>query len=206
MLYGFTGAHRSGKSTLAKTVAEELSIHYHATSTTEVAKMIGINPVAPMTLIQRVQLQEHLLKVHCQQLENLPRPLIVDRTPLDYLAYLLAEFPMGSERLVGSEVLDAASRYRTMCLEMIRQYYDGIFYLAPLPTYEVAEDKPAENRAYQDHVDLLILGSLAAIRENILDCRLFFSDFEARREAVHDLIVGRLDSIDQQRRSTVWIQ
>lgn len=201
MLYGLVGAHRSGKTTLAKQLAEDLGIDFHATSTTEVAKRHGFDPVAPMTLEERIRMQIVLLQDHCEQIAKLPRPLIVDRTPIDYLAYTLAEVDMMSHMLASPEVLEMINKFTTACLNATRMNYDCLYYLSPLDQYVAEPGKPAPNPAYQRHIALLIQGALMELHGQVDHALIRATDFNFRNDWIHDHIVHRLDSIDQMRSS-----
>lgn len=198
MLYGITGAHRSGKTTLGQTVADDLGIEFMSNSTTEVAKSLGFDPVAPMTLTQRVDLQVGLLDAHIKMITDAPRPLIVDRTPLDMIGYCLAEFNMTSAREVSKETLDRVEQFVRDCLKACETYYDHIIYLSPLTTYETADDKPDDNRPYQMHHALLVQGAMAQLEDKVSFTSIEETDFEWRRNFVHDLLVSRIDHIAYQ--------
>lgn len=204
MLYGLVGAHRSGKTTLAKRIAEDLGIHLHLTSTTEVAQKYGFDPVAPMSLKDRIRMQLILLTEHCGQLDKLPRPLIVDRTPLDYMAYMLAEVGMVSHMTASPEILLLIDKFITACLNATRQHYDCLYYLDPLEEYVMEPGKPAENPAYQRHIALLIQGALYQLHGVVNHVIIRSTDPEFRSEFIHDNIVERLDEIGKMRASAPY--
>ncbi|MBA8881799.1 AAA family ATPase [Phyllobacterium myrsinacearum] len=205
MLYGLTGAHRSGKTTLGTALAEDLEgLHFHATSTTAVAKAHGFDPVAPMSLAERLKLQRILLSDHIKTVQALPRPLVVDRTPLDYLGYLLAEFNMTSARNTTPEVLDEATSFVNECLDAALTYYDMIFYLSPLPSYEAAEGKPDLNKPFQWHHALLVQGSLAMLEGRLPYMIIEDTTHDFRRDFVQNQIVERMDHIDIMTRQSPY--
>ena len=206
MLYGFTGSSRSGKTTLAKTVAEELSIEFYPTSTFATAQKFGFDPMARLPLHERLSLQMRLLEDHVEILQKTPRPLIIDRTPIDYLNYLTAEFYMDSGKDTTVEVLEAARRFCNLCLDATRSFYDGIFYLAPLPDYKEEPGKHAANPIYQFHTALIIQGALSELQQSINYVLMHNPDFETRREAAHNFIVKRLDYIDRERKTAAYLQ
>lgn len=201
MLYGICGAHRSGKTTLAKALAEDLGIHFHETSTTQVAKQFGFDPVAPMSLRDRISMQIMLLGNHLEVINSLPRPLIVDRTPLDFMAYTLCEFGMQSAKETDPDVLAAAETFHGACMAATRMHYDRLYFLEPLSTYQVDNTKatPDPNRAFQIHYSLVMKGALQDLSEDVEHAVLVDEDFEFRREWVHDSIVDRLNEISSLR-------
>src|SRR3954465_9433351 len=95
MTFGISGAHRAGKSTLARETAKSLGIHYLDASTTEIMKGTGFYPVGPGSSFEkRLIAQEFLLKEFAKMAMKAPYPFISDRTPLDYIAYTLGELTM----------------------------------------------------------------------------------------------------------------
>lgn len=205
MLYGFTGPSRSGKTTLAKGIAEDLGIHFHATTTTATAKAHGYDPVAPMPLINRVELQHILLDAHLKEIADLPRPAIVDRTPIDHLAYLMCEIHMQSRDQLTDEAIKQVVRYQDRVFDEVPKRYDMVFFIGQLPHYEAAVDKPTDNRAYHSHYELVVEGALARLgHENGFKHGLLrVTDFETRKEVLHDVLVQRMDVIDKERKSTL---
>lgn len=201
MLFGISGAHRTGKSTLAKAVAEELGIDYIPTSIGEVAQRYGFDPVAPMTLHQRVALQMHLLEDHLELIDGLKGPAILDRTPIDFVGYLLAEFHMQSHLLCDDKHLEAAHRYVDLCLKATRTRYDFLFVTCPLPDYKEEPGKPAMNLAYQWHHHMLVMGATLSLHGSVNYSIIREADRTRRQEFVHDAIVARLDAVAEMRKS-----
>lgn len=153
MVFALAGAHRTGKSTTAAVASKRLNIPYVPFSTGPLLAQLGIDPVRPMTPHQRLEVQERALELLGKHLDQMPRPGITDRTPLDLAAYMLAE--------VGMHAGDADFSHRVMdyvqrCVDLTIKMVDAIYLLRPLPVYEVAGGKPPPNIAYQNHVQLLI--------------------------------------------------
>jgi nicotinamide riboside kinase len=205
MLFGISGASGTGKTTLAKRVAEDLGITYMPTSITECAKKHGFDAVAPMSLQSRIELQMHLLKDHVDMVTNADRPLIVDRTPIDMVAYLMAEFDMHSHMRATSEEIVAAEEYVDLCLDATTRLYDYIFVLGQLDHYEIKESRPADNRAYQTHTQLIMQGCLSQIHGRMNYMVIRSQDLEDRHETLSDAIVRRMDDISRERASSAHI-
>lgn len=201
MLYGLVGTHRSGKTTLARQISEDLGIDFYEVSTSEVAREAGFDPVAPMSLRERVSLQAALLERMVNDLNALPRPLITDRTPIDQFGYLMAEFHMTSHLHTEPDVLEAANVLAAECLEATRLCFDMIFMLSPLQLYVVDNTKatPAPNPAFQTHHDALLRGAISRLHGDVNYAIVPQMDFEQRREAVTTHIVERMNEIDEDR-------
>lgn len=155
-MFGIAGSQRSGKSTTAKLVAEKMGILYHPVSITATMKEGGFDPVADLSLEDRIAGQEYVLARHLHDLNTLKRPCVVDRTPLDMLAYMLGEITMHN---TPEPFWDRIHNYAEQAIEMTDLYYESIICLRPLDTYEVHPDKPPPNVGYQWMIQYLIEGS-----------------------------------------------
>lgn len=60
-MLGLSGAHRTGKTTLAQAFAKEQDINFLQTSATAVFKAAGLNPAGHLTIEQRIAVQEAML-------------------------------------------------------------------------------------------------------------------------------------------------
>ncbi|OCP21984.1 MULTISPECIES: AAA family ATPase [unclassified Ensifer] len=197
MLYGVCGTHRSGKTSTAKLLAEQLGVEF-LDSSFDVAKKFGYNPVGKMTLGERVAMQELVLEDHLDKLKHSPRPLITDRTPLDYFAYTMAQFGMTSHLECGQVVLEAAHRFAKRCLEETKAYYDMVFIMDPLVVYEVDPSKatPAANPAFQLHIHALIHGAVSQIHRDINYAMVPVMPVQDRVDFIAQEIIERMNDID----------
>lgn len=200
MLYGICGSSGSGKSTLGRMVAESLDMTFQPTSITECAKRHGFDAVGSLSLEQRLELQNHLLADHVEMIGKAKRPLIVDRTPIDFIAYLLAEFHMHSHEGMQPSLLLEVRNYVDLCLKETRAHYDMVFMLAPLPVYEVSVTRPAPNPAYQAHTDLIMRGALSCYSGPVAIINV--PDQQIRFNFVHDTIVERLNELEKKRKTS----
>jgi hypothetical protein len=159
MSFGITGASCSGKTTLAKGVAQAMNIHYHDASVTRLMKEAGVDPVGPTMPIEvRLEAQEHLLKAYIKEIKAIPGVFITDRTPIDMIAYTLGEITMNNcTEEQGRRVFD----YMFRCLAATAQLFDTILVLRPFPNYESSPTRPSVNTAYQWETQLLMEGALA---------------------------------------------
>lgn len=201
MLYGLSGPSGSGKTTLAKTIAESLDLTFMPTSITACAQKHGYNSVGMLSLGQRIDLQQHLLHDHMEMLNAAPRPLIVDRTPIDFIAYMMAEMDMHSHLRATDAELGRIHDYVNECLNAALAFYDYVFLLGQLDSYEVTETRPALNRAYGMHTQLLMMGALQALYGRLGYVILQTTDHLVHETTVHDLIVKRMNAIEQEKRS-----
>ncbi|MDE4914807.1 AAA family ATPase [Methylobacterium sp. 092160098-2] len=165
MILGLAGTHRSGKSTLARDVAERAGIGYYDGSFGRLAKTLGYESVAKMDIAERLSMQHRVLDLYDREIRQDGGGRITDRTPFDMCAYLIAEVGMHA----GLE--EAASRsvvaYRDRCIALTRELFDAVFLLQPLPVYVVADGKPSGDPAYQQHIQMLIEGGIHAARGSV---------------------------------------
>ncbi|PZR92038.1 MAG: hypothetical protein DI537_14530 [Stutzerimonas stutzeri] len=205
MMFGLSGSAGVGKTTLAKAIAADLDLTYMPTSITECGKRHGFDPVAFMTLTDRLRLQEHLLEDHIEMIKAAPRPLIVDRTPIDMIGYLMCEFHMQSHLFATAEEIKQADAYVEKALSAAVTHYDAIFLIGQLDSYEVAPTRPADNRAYQSHSQLVMEGALHRIGQRIRHGFVLTTDPDRRVELLSETIVERLDAIEAMRRTSAHI-
>jgi hypothetical protein len=195
MLFGFAGAHRSGKTTLAKAVAETLGIHFHPFGISEKAKLMGYNSVSDLPIEERIKLQEALLDMHLDEVDDLPRPCITDRTPLDMIGYMMAEVTMhNTTEAMG----DRIHKYMEQCLKATKTNFDMVIVTRPLPIFELDPKSPPPNLAYQWQHQLIVEGSAAQISDTVEVHTLISTDFKSRMSATCDTVVMRLESIKDE--------
>lgn len=169
------------------------------TSTVEVGRKHGIDPMNIDTLADRLDFQWKVLRHHEELLQTRPRPMILDRTPLDSAAYMLAEVGMRSHRELTPEQLTDVERYVAGCLRLTQLHYDYVFLLGQLEVYEVAVKRPAANPAYHRHFDLILKGLLNDLGEDINYMILQGQAHQFRMNLVQRTIVQRLDAFEKAR-------
>lgn len=165
MLIGLSGASRSGKTTVMKAVAERLGIPFHATSTTKVLQRLSVDLSKPLTLRERLGIQIDVFSSFIEDTAAIRQPTILDRTPIDMLAYMLCEVGMASKEDLGEDGIEKVGRYAQLCREHTAANFGSIFVLRPLPSYEAASFKPDDNPAYHQHFQLVVEGTLASMDE-----------------------------------------
>lgn len=205
MRYGLFGAHRSGKSTLAAAAAKVLGIEYLPIKTTEVAKRFGFNPVLPMTLSQRIDLQAILLDDFIKTVHQATGPFITDRTPLDHAAYLLTEINMRSGDQLDAAALQRCKDIYDAAIEVTSTTFEMVYYLQPLSTYEVDPTKPPENRIYQLHYEMVSLGILMQHSRRFNWASIPAMDLEERTSVFCQSVASRIQSIQESRQSATHL-
>ena len=195
-MFGFAGAQRTGKTTLAKAVAERLGFHYHDASVSRFAREYGVNAVGDLLMLERIMLQEYILKRFVEEIHKAPRPAITDRTPLDILAYMLGEVTMHN---TAPEFHERIKKYADQCLLETTRHFDLILALRPLPVYLADPDKPPLNRAYQSMVQMLIEGAAQNV-DGVVCGVVTATTLDARIVAACTVFSDHMETLNEQRR------
>ncbi len=158
MSIGCIGAHRSGKTTLAKALSAYFNLPFYNGSFGDMAKRLGYtSSVADMTLQERAKMQYDVLGEYTNEVRAMQKqqgPIITDRTPIDMMAYMLAE--CGMHDGAGSQ----AYVYVEDCIRLTHELFSGTIMIFPLETYEQDEGKPPLDAAYQRHIHYLMAAGL----------------------------------------------
>ena len=186
MIIGLTGAHRTGKSTLAKAFADKYhdEVKLCLTSASQVFQRLGYSPQAELDFETRLTIQEEILKELTKQYkEHTGQMAITDRTPIDMLAYTLAEV----NRQTLTPKLDTRLRkYSERCYDVTNQYFGVLIVVQPgIPLVDDPTKAPA-TEGYIEHINALICGLVA--QEVILPAHYYLArsstDLLARVDAV----------------------
>lgn len=206
MLYGITGSHGSGKTTLAKALADSLGVDFMPSDITGIAKSLGYDPVAPMTLNERIVMQQRILEAFTKKLDDLAgTATVIDRTPIDMMAYTLAEVGMYSHMFLTPEEKEQLNDYSLACLRLARTKFYAFILTNPLPIYEEDMKRPAFNPSYQHHLHFLIRGILTQTYEDELILDLREIDLERRVEKTSEFITLSLTGIREMRESALHL-
>jgi len=185
-MLALAGAHRSGKSTLAKTIAYVAKgVTYVPSQTTSVFKSLGLDISKPLTFDQRMLAQEAILDLHLHDVQHAPTPWIACRSTLDFAAYAMAEWgknapPEGEDRLLG---------YVDKCLKAASWTYTGIILVQPGIPYVEEEGKAPPSKTFQELMNTLCFSYM---RDSRVNCSSWFlrrelTGLEERVQAVSNI-------------------
>jgi len=152
MSIGLCGAHRTGKTTLASRYAEMHEIPFAQISTSDVFKRHGLDPAKPMSFSMRLWIQG-LVLAEAKAVWEGAQHFITDRTPIDFMAYTLAEIQGYTE---VDEV--ALNEYMAQCFDALNKYFRHLVVIQPGIPLVFEQDKAALNIAYIEHLNTLTLG------------------------------------------------
>lgn len=164
MIYGLTGASCAGKKTLGRQLSQKLGVPFIPIKITEIASELGLpSTVDNLDFMERITVQYKILCGMEVFLNDLTTPCIIDRTPIDLIAYMLAEINMHS--LTNTlEIIDSSLvEFYNSCIELTKEYVDRLYCLDYLPLYDLNTKRPPSGLAYQLHRQLLIKGAMSQL-------------------------------------------
>lgn len=185
MTVGLCGSHRTGKTTLARAYAERADMAFIETSTSALFKELGFDPKADYDFATRLYLQRKILEMMNKAYCNADRLFITDRTPLDALAYTLADVQRAN--VTDGALIKEIAQYQRDCFEVLNRHFAVIMVVQPGIALKDEEGKAPINQAYIDHLNYLILGLTVS---EAVKCRHFYMprhilDLEDRLEALN---------------------
>lgn len=163
---GLTGAHRTGKTTLAREFAKNTGVPFVETNASEIFAKMGMNPsFVGYSVAQRLDIQERILAEFTDKWKNAianGNGFITDRTPLDMVAYTLAYIGSGEE--LSSSLENRLENYIQSCFDVVNYMFD--FVVVVLPGIKVVheEGKASVSNACIEHIATLIMGLVVSER------------------------------------------
>ncbi len=150
---GLCGSHRTGKTTLAREVADQYGIDFVVTTTTEVFKANGLKPSSPMDFTTRLWIQDKIITAAEEIWAACDGSFVTDRTPLDMLAYTLGDI----QGIVTVEFAPLQN-YIKRCIQSTNRFFGSLCVVQPGIKLIPAPGKAALNEAYIEHLNTLVLG------------------------------------------------
>ena len=195
--FGFAGAQRTGKTTLARRLAEETHTHFQETSASGTFKRLGADPKAEYSFPERFSIQQEILIDMEIMLEEVPRVFVSDRTPLDVAAYTLADVTRANFSM-AQEVL----AHRQECLRVTERFFHGVCVVQPGIPVKDDYGKAPGNESHMEHINSIILGMMIADEVSFSTrylCR-HVTDLDMRVEESKALMYSELDLKDADAR------
>lgn len=152
---GLSGAHRTGKSTIAARFAEKNDCPFINSSASQVAKELGLKVDLNMLPADRRRFQDAVLAAFSTRYETEAGNglFVTDRTPLDFAAYSLVDWRPGCEEH-DTWLLDYVRR----CYEVTSRFFYIVGVIQPGIPYVTGEGKPSPNTVYQELLNTVIMG------------------------------------------------
>jgi hypothetical protein len=177
------GAHRVGKTTLAKAFAEKNDYAFVPSRAGEAFKELGLVVGQPLTPDERMTVQEKILDYHRQDITaDLSKPWITDRSALDFAAYILMDAAHNHE-------YDHArvERYMQDCFAVSRKHYGTIVLVQPGITYVEEEGKPKNNPSQQLLMTCTLNGLFQRSEMDSVRCVMIYAGLLTVEERIRSL-------------------
>lgn len=155
-MIGLCGAHRTGKTSLARNFAQKQGIPFIETSVSKIWFELGYDPAVTYDFNTRLMVQEEILKrIDAKLAQYAGQEFVTDRTPLDMAAYTLAD-------AIGDRVPSTAQKrlkdYLQACFDSTNKRFGVICLIQPGIPLVDEPGKAVMNEAYIEHLNSLIFG------------------------------------------------
>ena len=151
------GAHRTGKSTLARTYAEKHGVTYIESNVSGIFRELDLDPSVTYPFEVRLSVQELILK-RLDEAYAAVRPdvqAVTDRTPLDLMMYTLGDI---AGNTVSDDLQPRVQKYLSDCIGCTNKRFSMLLIVQPgIPVVE-APGKASTSAAYIEHCNSLVLG------------------------------------------------
>lgn len=159
---GLTGAHRTGKTTIAVKLAEINACPFVQSSSSKIAADMGIDLTRPLTFETRLAFQEEIFRVYdAMYVAQGGRMFVSDRTPMDLAAYLIADIP---NDLSDPVLIGRVNEYVAKCYESMNRHFFTVTLVQPGIPYVMEPGKPLPNSAYQEAINTILIGLVFDLR------------------------------------------
>ena len=156
---GLCGAQRVGKSTLAREYATQAGIKFFETSAARVFAKRGFDPKVDYSIDVRLLIQQEILDEYandiCAYTLTDDVVFITDRTPIDMMAYLLADV---QRKPYTDAIENKVEIYVKNCYEVTNECIPTLVFIQPGIKPVEAEGKAPSSYAYTEHISMLISG------------------------------------------------
>lgn len=156
-MIGLVGAHRTGKTTLAKAYAEETEVPFVETSSSAVFERLGYSPKVDYDFGTRMIIQNAILDDAVAKYAKHTGMFVTDRTPIDMLAYTMADVQRENLTLEQSEEF---TKYFMRCFEETNKRFMCLMLVQPGIEIVDAPGKAPANPAYMEHLNTIMFGML----------------------------------------------
>lgn len=189
---GFTGAHRTGKTTLARKLAEDREINLVTSIAGNLIQEMGLSPTE-MSWPDRIHYQAILLRRFENFYKAQTEPFMTDRTPLCLATYLLMDLPPVNH----PEIMHFVNGYVEHAMRLTQRYFVTVGLVQPGIKYVEEEGKPAFDSARQEKFNFIMRG---LITDDRLYCDKYIipremTDLEERADFAHDEIAISLKAM-----------
>lgn len=160
MIIGLLGAHRTGKTTLAKAVASVSGIRYMEVKLSAAQRILGFDSSNQnYSFKERRTIQEGLLSYMAQLLAACGHtPTIFDRTPLDLIGYTIS---LANANVLDQEDEEWLKAFIENCHLLTAHYFNYVHLVQPGIPLESNKTSAVAEEGYIRHLNYIYLGVLA---------------------------------------------
>lgn len=194
MNVGLCGAHRTGKTSLAEAfVKEHEGFVFLKTSASQVFKDLGLIPNVDYPFETRITVQEKILDVFEEAYKSMgEQAFISDRTPIDMIAYTLADV---RQETLNAEESVRLKKYIKRCIDVSNRFFSILIVIQPGIPVRKEEGKASLCPMYIDHVAHLVMG--LAVSEEVHSAHFYIpkkmTDIDRRVESVRTAVSRAVD-------------
>lgn len=155
--FGITGAHKSGKTTLAKAVAKRWNMKYVDAQLSSVLRAFGVSPNEQVPFAKRLEVQQNMVSHLINLLNDADENFITDRTFLDIAGYTLSYMP----HTVSDIESETVKMIVDQCYRAQAAFYDRTIILGnsfEVGAMEVRDDKATFNWAWNFQLQAIMKG------------------------------------------------
>lgn len=187
--FGISGAHKSGKTTLAKHVASKWRMKYVDMRLSDVLRAFGASPNEIIPFADRLNIQQNMVK-HCiNLLDEADTNYITDRTFIDVAAYTLSYMPHAVSDLESETVKLIINQ----CYQAQSAFFDKLIVVGngfEPPKAPDAHEKAAYSWAWNFQLQAIIKGLVLNVN---MKCPVSFigdqiSGLSARNDKIDTII------------------
>jgi hypothetical protein len=161
-MIGLCGAQGTGKTTLAKVYSEKHKVPFVQTDVSGTFVRLGADPKRDYPLLERIEIQREILKDYAALLKKAPFRFVTDRTPIDMMAYMLADVRREN---VTDQMAGALIDYLDACHKVLNRNFTVLMVVQPgIPVEANRPGKAPSNPAYMEHINTLCMGLVVSAR------------------------------------------
>lgn len=155
-MIGLAGAHRTGKSTLAREFSQRSRVPLVLTTASATFKRLGADPSLDYVFDDTLTIHEEILSDLTEQWQNGGNFFVTDRTPIDVYAYLTCSI---QRQTLTADMERSLSRFKSRCLSVSEAFFKLYYVLQPGIKLVYEEGKAPLSVGYIDHLSDVIVGA-----------------------------------------------
>lgn len=126
---GISGIHRTGKTTLARELAEQLGLPFIPVDASGYFKELGLDPKDDMSCPDLMLVQTNILE-GSREKWGVTTGFVSDRTPIDFAAYTV----------INGRSCEGTYLYKWECVQKLNNYFDLVVIIIPNSNFPIVVD------------------------------------------------------------------